>query len=289
MDTIINGVDFELKSDYVQINRVLITPPIATKWLGTQVRNRPEQTHSMLGYRADMISGRWTFAGDPIRFDTEGHLIDGQNRLTALSGIHDQAFALEFMVVTGLPTDTQLVMDQGARRTAGQQLGLKGIPSGSNIAAGIRMLIFWERGLLFGGGDSRAAITNTHVTEWAQAHPAEVEIALERLTHLRQIGFRPSSGMAFILRLGQALEEEGREFVREMHDLSDLPAGSPTLALAKRIARARHDPDFRLSDVDQLGFLVYTWNNWVRNKSATRLQRPKGGWTLENFPIPDGV
>jgi hypothetical protein len=24
-------------------------------------------------------------------------------------------------------------------------------------------------------------------------------------------------------------------------------------------------------------------------KSATRLQRPKGGWTAENFPTPEGV
>jgi hypothetical protein len=31
------------------------------------------------------------------------------------------------------------------------------------------------------------------------------------------------------------------------------------------------------------------WNNWVRGRSATRLQRPKGGWTAENFPTPEGV
>jgi len=290
MSAIINGVDFDPKSATIDAHRVLVTPPIAAKWLGTQVRNRPIQQRSMLGYRADMIAGRWTYAGDPLRFDTDGHLIDGQNRLAALAGILDQAFALEFLVIRGLDTETQMVMDQGARRTAGQQLGLRGLPSGSNLAAGIRMLLVWERGLLFTtGGEGRASITNTEVADWAQAHPAEVDIALERLNALRTIGFRPSSGLAFVLRLGQPLEEEGREFVKEMHDLANLPAGSPTLALAKRLARVKADPDTQLSDIDQLGFVIQTWNNWVRGRSATRLQRPKGGWTAENFPNPEGV
>lgn len=285
-----DGASLRLKSKTTEYDMVAVTPAIAEKWLGTQVRNRNVQEHSMMTYRSDMIAGRWEFAGDPIRFDREGHLIDGQNRLTALAGIDNDALALTFLVIRGLDPESQMVMDQGARRTAGQQLGLKGIASGSAVAAGARLALSWERGLLFvNRWDGPNLVTNTEITAWVDDNPETVRIATDRLTAVRQIGLRPSAGLGFVIRLGLDLQEETKEFVTEMHELSNLPAGSPTLALAKRLARVRQDNDLRLSEIDQLGFLVYTWNNWVRGRSAQRLQRPKGGWTAENFPTPDGV
>jgi hypothetical protein len=74
-----------------------------------------------------------------------------------------------------------------------------------------------------------------------------------------------------------------------MHELTNLPPGSPTLAMVKRLQRVQGDTDLHLSEVDQTGFLTHTWNRWVKGTPAVRLQRPKGGWTTENFPTPDGI
>lgn len=286
-----DGATLRLKSGTKQYDMVSVTPTVAEKWLGTQVRNRNVQEASMRSYRSDMVAGRWEFAGDPIRFDLNGHLIDGQNRLTALAGIEETIdLTITFLVIRGLDTDAQMVMDQGARRTAGQQLGLKGIASGSVVAAGARTALNWERGLLFAHRfDGAALVTNTEVIAWSEQHPELVRLALDRLGVIRHIGLRPRSGLGFVIRLGVDLEDETREFLNEMYELSNLPAGSPTLALAKRLTRVRQDTDLVLSDIDQLGFLTYTWNNWVRGRSASRLQRPKGGWNADNFPTPDGV
>lgn len=285
-----DGSALRLARQTMETDVVIVTPKIAQKWIGTQVRNRPEQTISMLGYRADMLAGRWEFAGDPIRFDKDGHLIDGYNRLSALAGIENDGFALAFLVIRGLNTDAQLVMDQGARRTAGQQLGLKGIVSGTGIAAGVRMSLSWERDLLFANRwEEGNQITPTEVIVWVEEHPEEVRIALARLTSIRKIGLRPSSGLGFVIRLGVALENEVKEFITEMDELANLPEGSPTLALAKRLARVRREPDLRLSEIDQLGFLIYTWNNWINGRHSTRLQRPRGGWNADTFPHPDGI
>lgn len=288
-----DGTNITLASDTFQVYRAIVTPEIAAKWLGTQVINRNIQQHSMLGYRTDMAQGLWQFTGDPIRFDRRGQLIDGQNRLEALRGIKVPHFALPFIVQTGLAPETQLVMDQGARRTAGQQLYLKGIPSGSNLAAGIRFGWKWESGQLFGGVRSQeqgTAVTNAQVVDWIGNHKARALRSLDDLNFIRSIGLRPNVGLAFSIRLGGAgLAEECTAMLREMFELTNLPPGSPTLAFAKRLQRVRASQDLTMSEVDHLGFLIYTWNAWVNGKGRGKLQRPKGGWSAENFPKPEGL
>lgn len=288
-----DGTNVPLKADSFRSYNAVVTPELASKWLGTQVRNRKVQQHAMLGYRTDMINGLWAFTGDPIRFDRKGRLIDGQNRLEALKGVTVPNFALPFVVQTGLPEDAQERMDQGARRTAGQQLYLKGIPSGSNLAAAIRFGWRWERGELFGGVRSQeqgTAVTNAQVVNWIDEYRPRALRALDDLNYIRSSGLRPNIGLAFSLRAAEfELSEEVTVMLREMHELTNLPPSSPTLALVKRIQRVKASPDLSMNELDHLGFLIYTWNAWVNGKGRTRLQRPKGGWDADNFPAPDGM
>lgn len=288
-----DGTNVPLKSAEFRAYNAVVTPELAKKWLGTQVLNRAVQRYAMLGYRTDMINGLWSFTGDPIRFDINGHLIDGQNRLEALAGVTVRNFALPFVVQTGLPPEAQQVMDQGARRTAGQQLFLKGIPSGSNLAAAIRFGWRWERGELFGRATAQeqsTAVTNAQIVAWIGEHRSRALRALDDLNYIRTMGLRSAVGLAFSLRAGEAdLSDEVSLMYREMHELTNLPAGSPTLALVKRIQRVKASPDLTMNELDHLGFLIYTWNAWVSGKGRTKLQRPKGGWSADNFPTPDGM
>lgn len=292
MQGFIDGAKLDVKAPAdTPVIFATVTPKTAKAWLETQRLNRNIQKISMLSYRADMIAGRWVFTADPIRFDWDGHLIDGQNRLLALSEVTGRNFSLPFAVARGLDPESQMYMDNGARRTAGQQLGLKGIASGSTIAAGIKMALVWERGLLLSADRWREAnpVTHTEVIEWAQANPEAVTLAQSFLYRIRTIGLRPSSGIAFVIRVGSALREEVELFFNEMYTLENLSPGSPTLAFAKRIARTRADANLHLSDVDQLGFLIRTWNSWVNGSTRLRLQLPSGGWTVENFPRVEGL
>lgn len=288
-----DGTNVPLVSSKFRSYNAIVTPELARKWLDTQINNRNIQRHAMLGYRTDMKNGLWSFTGDPVRFDTFGHLIDGQNRLEAMAGITVPNFALPFVVQTGLPPEAQERMDQGARRTAGQQLQLKGIPSGASLAAAVRFGWRWERNELFGGVRSQeqgTAVTNSQVASWIDEHRPRALRSLDDLHYIRQVGLRTSVGLAFSLRMATAdLAPEVSEMFREMYELTNLPAGSPTLAFSKRLARVRASQDLSLSDVDHLGFLIYTWNAWCNSGRRTKLQRPKGGWSADNFPTPEGL
>lgn len=288
MSVLWRGEDLHIQSDEIRSDRVSVTPAVATKWLDSQVRNRNVQFRAMLAYHADMVHGRWHFAGDPIRFDYNGHLIDGQNRLTALAMIEDQDFTIEFLVVRGLEPESQMVMDQGAKRTAGQQLALQGHSAGASIAAAIRLFIAWQRGTLTTAQRSKTSvITATQVTEWAEQHPELIEIASDVLYRVKKIGIRPNAGLAMAMRIGPKLRAEIDDFYGEMFELTNLPDGSPTLTLAKRVQRVHDMSDQRLSELDHLGFLIMTWNKWVAGEKSTRLMRPRGGWSTENFPQMD--
>ncbi len=291
MQGFINGDELELKApEGTPTVNAIVSPKLAARWLATQVTNRNIQRVSMLSYRADMVAGRWTFTADPIRFDWDGRLIDGQNRLAALADIPTKNFMIPFAVARGLDPQSQMYMDNGARRTAGQQLGLKGIASGTALAGGIKLALVWERKQMFSDRWGQTnPVTHTEVIEFAQNNPAVVALCQQFLTRVRQIGLRPSSGLAFVIRVGSALPEELELFITEMHTMANLPANSPTLVFAKRLARTRQDANLHLDDIDQLGFLIRTWNSFVNNSTRLRLQLPAGGWNLENFPDVDGL
>lgn len=270
--------------------KAIVTPATAGRWLESEVKNRALQRISMLTYRADMVAGRWAYTADPIRFDWDGHLIDGKNRLKALSEIGTRNFMIPFAVARGLDPESQMFMDQGARRTAGQQLGLKGIASGSAIAAGAKLALIWERGQMFSDRWGMTnPVTHTEVIEWAQANPEVVTACQKFLTRLRQIGLRPSSGLAFVVRVVPTMPEELELFINEMHSLENLKPGSPTLAFAKRLARVRADSNIVMSDTDQLAFLVRTWNAWINGNSRTNFALPSSGFGLDNFPRVEGL
>ncbi|WP_460985736.1 ParB N-terminal domain-containing protein, partial [Staphylococcus aureus] len=68
------------------------------------------------------LSGDWKNAGDTIRFDKDGSLIDGQHRLLACVNTN---LAQNFLIVYGLDSEVFDVIDNGKGRTNADVLGMK--------------------------------------------------------------------------------------------------------------------------------------------------------------------
>ena len=145
------------------VELVHVTPALAREWLTRNRRNRTVSEFTVNKYLNDMVAGRWQYAADPIRFDMDGNLLDGQHRLTALAQVADPEVALPMLVVRNLPADTQLIMDQGKRRSPGDQLSLLGVRDSNVVAAGVRLIIAYETGAMFRDSHvQRVATTNAH-------------------------------------------------------------------------------------------------------------------------------
>ena len=91
----------------VTIERV--TPTQAKQWLQGNVDNRKLRETRVVFFTRLLQEDEWELTGDAIVFADQGILINGQHRLTAVVVSKVPA---QFLVLRGVPSKTQEVMDQ---------------------------------------------------------------------------------------------------------------------------------------------------------------------------------
>lgn len=263
---------------------IVVDSTTATRWLTKNTKNRKIRQAVVQRYRTDMESGRWSFAGDPIRFDVHGNLIDGQHRLTALAEL--DGVQLPMLVIRGLPTETQTVMDQGSRRNPGDQLAMKGIRNSNTIAAGIKQYLVWSQGYMF--RDTKAAkgaITTPAIEEWVDNNPVAVE-QISSLVHLaKQNDAPPSVCVAAAIEFFRIDPEATIEFFTLLSRGAGTE-GHPIVTLDKRLQRVRRE-GVKMPNRDFLALIITAWNAWREGRVMAKFQRPRGGaYNEDNFPFP---
>jgi hypothetical protein len=104
--------------------RAIFSPYTAREILILNMTNRSISPRVVTKHKEQMIAGKY-FAVDPIKFDWNGELIDGQHRLTALAKCHPDTM-IEFLVVYNCDPDVRKVIDTGRKRTNADTLGILG-------------------------------------------------------------------------------------------------------------------------------------------------------------------
>ena len=256
---------------------------MAKRWLSLNKNNRPLSNSVVNRYVSDMAHGRWRFAGDPIRFDTMGNLLDGQHRLTALSRV--PGITVQFLVLRGLDHDTQTVMDQGSKRTPGQQLALTGLKNYSAVAASSRIYIAWAEGMFFKDVKQRGSITTSMIEEFVRDNAELVSKFNAIYQNVLKNDARQAVAGAAAMRFLAVDDAAASEF---FHLLATGAGheGHPIVALDQRLRNLRRNRQI-LPDRDVIAYFVISWNAWRDGKELKRMQGPRGGaWTERNFPTP---
>jgi hypothetical protein len=153
------------RTDTQSASFVTITPTEALAMMVRNTRNRNIRRDHIDNITRDMAQGNWMVDGSAIRFDTNGRMIDGQHRLRAciISGK-----PLKTLIVTGIDPKAGVIIDTGAKRTAGDMLNMIGNAggSGNTVAAAIRVLVGYATGEL-----SKAKVTMSEVYSVFEVHP----------------------------------------------------------------------------------------------------------------------
>lgn len=239
--------------------------------------NRRISEHRVLQYQADMENGRWHFDGMPIRISTDGKLLDGQHRLSALANTVPET-EIEFVVIRGLAPDSQLVMDQGGARTAAQQLSLKGVKDPGVVASMTKTYLDWSRDRLF-HSSTRAATTKPEAVEWALEHSDLLEKVFG--TDFRRVDAPGSVVGAFALATVQFAPARAHKFLHQLATGTGFGEGDPILALDRRL-RAIRKTNVKVSQREYLAYFIRAWNAWVSGNHLTKIQI--GKLTEESFP-----
>jgi hypothetical protein len=210
----------------IRYERVLVTPRLANQWLSKNSPvNRTKKASKIGGYAVDMKAGRWNSeTGETIKFDTDGVLIDGQNRLEAVI-LADTAVG--FDVAYDVPSSAMVVIDSGAARTFGDVLTISGSPERFRVASVVRWVIGWDVGNYRGQGGRIAPTHAEQMERYRSDVPGFDSAALRGKDVLMQgLGTSSASGTAYYL-----FARIDAELTKVMFDSvisgANLPSGHP--------------------------------------------------------------
>jgi hypothetical protein len=251
---------------HVKEGRVSVSPAVAQRWLSMNLNNRALRPTHVEALARDMREGRWLYNGDPIRFDKNGDLIDGQHRLHAviLSGK-----TIDFLVVRGLESRVQETIDIGSKRTAADALRLRGITNSNETAAIVRKFILWETGKRW--HFSNFKVTSPQVTELMDADP-DFHVAAEKAVRYRNTIPVPPSVIGFTWLIFSKIDREvAEQFFEQLGTGADLSNGHPVLTLRNRLVGLRNESG-RIKDERLIGTICRAWNAHREGRKLHRLQ-----------------
>jgi hypothetical protein len=181
-----------------------ITPALASVMLTRNVKNRGKKRKKIEDYAGMQKQGRWGFTSETIKFDRNGNLIDGQNRLFACVE-SDTPFTT--LIAYGLDPKVFPHLDRGARRSTADNLVAEGEKNAHALAAAATLLWRLERG---------APLWATETPE-----PDEVQIILDRHPGLRESMDAVKGGSIRLIRSHGAAGFFHYQFAQTNRDTAD--------------------------------------------------------------------
>lgn len=254
-----------------------VGPEQAEKWLEQNIANRSLRPSRVKEYATAMTEGRWLYTADPIRFDEDGRLIDGQHRLKA---VVKSGCTIEMHVVRGLSRDAQDKVDTGAIRTAADALKVRGFKHGAQLAS-IVPIVNW---LLKGGGFA-ASYTRDEVVYWMGVHHGldEVVDAAYKDRNLLPCQLAPYAAAYYAARRHAATPAATDEFfVEQLVNTIGLTSGSPALATRRYLLGLREDkrPNNKAAKASTVLALLEGYRQFRAGKTLYTMRAPRGGWPV---------
>jgi hypothetical protein len=260
----------------VTLEWVTVTPEVALRWLTRNKDNRRMKPSIVDFYARQMTAGLWAQdSPEPVIFDQEGWLLNGQHRLEAVTKAD---VPVRLAVARGVSRDTRLFLDTGASRTGADALQMEYPEMRGDkarvYASAIRGLEVWKARPEQGPHEFIASrIPNLSLTRLYPHYEERFELLYPMAEGIHQAGVRGGSGLWLIMlyRFAALTYEGAAEFADKVATGADLPEKSPILALRDRLNRMPvGETKLRRQLVARL--IVNAWNAWRRGvPSVTRL------------------
>jgi hypothetical protein len=247
---------------------MLVTPEMAQHWLDeSNVHNRNASNSTVARYALDMAADKWRLTAEPIKFDVNGNLIDGQHRLMASvrAGV-----SFTTLVARNVETRAQDVMDTGRRRSIGDQLRLNDYPYSQVAGTAAKILLIWDQGWLYAGRDKWSLVTHSNVLEYLEVNP-DLIASIGHTYGMFNTGVSPATRAATFHVLQKIDREAAVEFFDKFNTGAELAKNSPILALRNRVANLKASGT-RVYTADHISLIFRAWNYWRKGKPATRLE-----------------
>lgn len=249
---------------------LLVTPEMASDWISHRSydRNRKISKVIVAKYLQDMKAGRWKTTRQGLIFDTQGKIIDGQHRLSAVA---NGEMTVAFWVYPNESRDTFEVLDQGYKRLPSHLLAL---PYASAVAAGARYLAVladedpWS--LPRFNRVTTPEIFQT-VYEWPElsryvtrAYDVRTATSITISPHL--------AVLAQAARTELGTPEKIKSWMDGLVSGDNLAADDPRLHLRNRFTRAYHVLRGNMNRDLNYNLIAKAWNDYAQGRSMAQLR-----------------
>jgi len=246
-----------------------VTPTLAKEMLEYNIGNRDVKLKKIITMVQAMKEGRWLFNGDSIRFNNNGDLIDGQNRLLSIikAGIPQPC-----LVVRGLDPEAAKTIDIGSKRQLKDWLQFLNIPNSTIIAPALRALSpYYVEDAPKRIGDSINKYEVSIESSLALFDEIRESLALSAeyaKANKRGNPLTPSQTTTIFHVLTEASKTLGEDFMNELCKGINLEENSPTYKLRAFLTKKKEDA--RCGKASSLrasyiyGLTVKAWNYWVQ-------------------------
>lgn len=223
--------------------RTQVSPKLAAKWLDASagVKQRTIRQARVDKLIHAIQSDQWRVTHQGIALASDGYVIDGQHRLTAIVRSGE---TVEMLVTYNADPETFDVIDTGAARSPADALKIEGFGNVNILAAAVRAVLTYDD--VVGTTDSwqtaSKLITSADIVEWLRdeehaevVHPATAT-ATRVATALGRYGL--TTVITAITLLVNTRESDigtatYAEFMERLSDGVMLPPNSPILALRR--------------------------------------------------------
>jgi hypothetical protein len=252
---------------------IKVTPGIAKNWLNRNPNNRSINEKTVREYTADMLHGRWKYNGEAVKFDVDGHLIDGQHRLNAIVMSNT---AQDMLVVRGLDPQVFDSIDIGRMRSTANVMEVKKIPHFNRAASALAVVVMYDKGV---GSRVRDRIKPNQSLEWLDRYP-ELPEAIDEIGTARPLllGRSLFDGLYYIFRrLDKPL---AMEYMLAIRDGVGIEALNAWRQLRERLIRNYASMN-KLDEVQIAALIIKGWNIARQGRDSAKL-----GWApaKEDFP-----
>jgi hypothetical protein len=264
-----------------------VTPAIAEELLQNNPKNRKVSLTNVKRHTEAMRSGKWLFDGAPIRIATDGSLLDGQHRLMALI---EANMPQNFVVVRGVESEAQYVMDTGKRRSLADALTLEGEVNTSFLASLVTASYKWDAGtrssvLVLGGFGANTTPTIPQFMAFFKDNAEELrEAVLQGIRLYSVVPVIPRVATLAAWLFTKIDADDSKEFFARLQDGVGLAADSPILALRERLFKMKESNTQK--PYLTLALFVKAWNFYRDGVPTGNLKFTPGGRKPEEFPEP---
>lgn len=257
-----------------------ITVSIAKKMLEGHENYRGLDLRRVIQYANDMQRGDWDECGQPILFDENNNLIDGQHRLHA---VIRSGCSIKFWVIYGVRGVETI--DTHKPRTLRNLLERQKYPKAQLVSAALQYVLAWEVTGKLSRDTGSSYPSRKTLLACLERHPRLHEYCAQNKA-LTSLGLSNAftSALRYVL-VRSSSEDVAFQFLGELAIGEMLQKTSPVFQLRTRLIRNKERGAIKVSPRTVIALVTKAWNLWVSGQESPRTFKwTSTGPSAEEFP-----